>query len=105
MYSGDTSVCDTQIAAAFWLPQASMSRMAAWPLVLPSPIIPTRTEPRGFSFVEEASRPSEVMVSLVLRMRQNDTSPLDTQGMPPFQYSGTERLGVAPTVTVNARPS
>src|ERR1035438_8188227 len=44
------------------------------------------------------------MVSLVADIRQDATSPLLTQGMPPPQYSGIDRLGVEPTNTSKMSP-
>src|SRR6266498_1798393 len=87
------------MAAEFWLLHASMSRIAAWPRVLPSPIMPNKTVPGGCNSVELDSSPSLVIVSRVARILQNATSPLLTQGILPPQYSDRPRLGVAPTCT------
>src|SRR4051812_40003120 len=99
MNSGGIGVCDTRIAAAFWLLVAGTSRIAHCPRVLPSPIIARRTVPAVCSRSDEPLRAVGEMVSLVDLIRQNATSPLLTQGIPPPQRLRSEREGVEPVKT------
>src|SRR3990172_3101923 len=105
MNSGFRGVSDTQIAAQFWLFAAGISRIADCPLVLPSPIMPNKTEPAGLIWVLELSSPLLLMNSLVFLTRENWTSPELAHGMFPFQYDGFFRLGVAPTSTLKPLPN